>query len=694
MIFIINRNHRTLIWSALCLVSWLCGAFSSAFAQGRDRSNIPSGSPAETPAQRLLVPPQGGSVDFKQQMLWLQQLKVLMAAGSPTRQSSAEPQFDPEQLQKLLNTMKSLRDQLPDGAINPQPDGNSAEQFSKMMSDPVVREHARKLLEQMSRNGKPLPKKDVTDSRGLPFPRGSNNGGKKNGDKSSENDASLSQDEKNPPAIPSSLQELMNQLAQQARRQREDSSTESDTGSPPRNLPKSNGPRMGTDSSSQPGHPQKNHTAATDRDPITAGTLGPQTRDGRPNSPADRAAVERDSNPSAPRIPSDRLPRNSEGDSESVQPMPKRRGGSIFSIPPMQNEPSNSRSTTTPSNDEPVERGTSVEKSKFGKTGVETGNRPIEPPSRQNANRDRPSPRAAQPMTPEPTSATAGDGPKPPQLDVRSELEEKGFAQTLRKIVEQAREESRADSKASSDPSVGDKDAGNGSSKGLESSFVRMLDGIRQDLVRDASKGPTFSTPPPTTWTPTPQPPPPPPAPPSTAGNVMKSVGDFFSQVAAPPDAKPVPPRPSPMMSSSEMSDSQQAGLGSAGPLLMLLAVLGFVWYFLPRVLTSIQSRSHPALTTVGGAIPSADIRTREDVVRAFHRYALHSDMSVPTWWTHREVERQVAEVTPTLQPSIQALANLYEQARYLPDDADFTSDQIGIARRELENVSRANHLG
>ena len=125
----------------------------------------------------------------------------------------------------------------------------------------------------------------------------------------------------------------------------------------------------------------------------------------------------------------------------------------------------------------------------------------------------------------------------------------------------------------------------------------------------------------------------------------------------------------------------------------MLLVVLGLAWYFLPRMLSSIQKKSHPVLGRVGGAIPPDDIRTRSDVVRAFHRYALQSDMSVPTWWTHREVERQVAEATPTLQPSIQSLANLYEQARYLPDDADFTPDQIGIARRDLENVSRANHI-
>ena len=54
-------------------------------------------------------------------------------------------------------------------------------------------------------------------------------------------------------------------------------------------------------------------------------------------------------------------------------------------------------------------------------------------------------------------------------------------------------------------------------------------------------------------------------------------------------------------------------------------------------------------------------------------------------WWTHRAVEQQVAQESPALQPAIQTLTDLYEQARYLPDDADFGPDQIGSARQALE---------
>ena len=95
-------------------------------------------------------------------------------------------------------------------------------------------------------------------------------------------------------------------------------------------------------------------------------------------------------------------------------------------------------------------------------------------------------------------------------------------------------------------------------------------------------------------------------------------------------------------------------------------------------------------MSGIVGEIHPADIRSRSDVVRAFHQYALRPATPAPTWWTHREVERQVAQTTPTLRPAIRTLTDLYEQARYLPDDADLTPDQIGTARRALEQCAAA----
>lgn len=323
-------------------------------------------------------------------------------------------------------------------------------------------------------------------------------------------------------------------------------------------------------------------------------------------------------------------------------------------------------------------------------------------PGSPTANRDRAPRDTAMPTAPPPkqgpTPLDPLSGAKRPPMDVRSELEEQGFAQTLRKIVEQAREESLVDSSDASRPSVGGEAGGNGSSTGLEGSVVRMLDGLRKDLVETAQE-PSVPSPdskrtqPNVVSSSAPQPDA---ERRSTLSQVSKAAGNILSDIATPPASRPAPVRSSRATSSGGAADSQWAGSRSTVGLLVLLAVLGLVWYFVPHLLAAIND-SRLAGSPVGGAIHPADIRSRSDVIRAFHQYALRPATLASTWWTHREVERQVAESTPTLRPAIQTLTDLYEQARYLPDDADFTPDQIGTARRALEQcevVSGPSHHG
>ncbi len=316
-------------------------------------------------------------------------------------------------------------------------------------------------------------------------------------------------------------------------------------------------------------------------------------------------------------------------------------------------------------------------------------------PSRnlQPENPIRVSPVAPPPSKPAVTTAVASDSQKSPQLDVRSELQQNGFAQTLRKLIDQTREENQAESNGLAGTSARGQDSDRGSLSGFQKSITRLFDGFRKDAAREAAQA--HAPMPATTSAPRPPILPSDPERRSTAGRVFESVGKVFNEMAAAPDAQPRNARPRPGRSSSGSSDSQSANSRSTGPLLMLLAALGLVWYFLPRVVTAIkESPLVRRSNSVGEVVSSTDIHTREDVVRAFHHYALQSAMSVPTWWTHREVERQVADATPELKPSIQVLADLYELARYLPGEAELTPDQIGIARRELENVSRINDLG
>lgn len=662
-----SRCRRTLIVPMLCLVAWRYAELSPALAQERSRTGTSAGAPVETPSQRWLPLPEGSSTDLKQQVQWLLQLKGLLAIGSAEDGSSAAPPYDPEQLKALLSAMKPLTDMLPEGLSSRKLDGRSAEQLSKMMADPAMQEQVRRLLEQFSKTGKPLPE-NAADSTGVPFPSDSLSPG-----------AGAGQE---PIAVPRSVQELMKRLTEQLGRQ--------PNGQPSDRKPSEGKLRPSTlDREPVPpaipptvGNPKKPGSASKTGERHRTNPFGPEPRDDEPNANVGRSTAEREAN--APESPDEmkRPPRLSEGSRKPFD--------GLAPNPPEQPDPRDSRSTKPLLDEDDSENGRSAGNSTPGKQDVAAVPRAVERPATPSSDRKRPSPETVRPQIPTATPQTPNANPNPATMDVRSELQEKGFARTLRKIVEQARQESQINSNNSTGESADDRGTLKGSFRGLENSIVRMLDGFRKDLAQEASKAPVPSPSPGPSGVVAPQPSTPPSRPErrSTAGKVFESIGNAFQEMAS----APATPRPA-SRTNGGVADLPAGGSRSTGPLLILLAALGLVWHFLPRMLTAFQ-KSRLTRNSIGDAIPAADVRTREDVVRAFHKYALHSAMSAPTWWTHREVERRVSDTAPALRPSIQALANLYEQARYLPGDAEFTPDQLELARRVLANVSGANHLG
>ncbi|MFM9961233.1 MAG: hypothetical protein ACKV2Q_08395 [Planctomycetaceae bacterium] len=631
-----KRIRQTLFLWLLCLACWRSAEFSRASAQERSRPSTPVGASGETSSQRLLPLPEGTSTDLKQQVQWLQQLRGLMAAGELGSDTSATPKFDPEQLNALLSAMKQFSGAVPPGTVLPKPSENpSSEQLLKMMSDPAVQEQVRQFLKQFSQDGKLPPRKESGDSKSVPIPSGST-------PPSAGSAPDLS-------AMPPVARELMKRLLQQGGRQPNE----------PLKPANPDRARVEPDVPTPADKPKPPGTTPSDTERSVTGPRLQEFRDDEPITSLERARSEL----------------------EALMRDPRNE----LKLPPRASE----------TNRKPFGQSTLGNES----VKVDAGSGVSKPSKSQPENPIRESPAAPPPppATPAVTppnananaNANASDSPKSPQLNVRSELQQNGFAQTLRKLIDQTREESRA----ASDGSIGGPDTGNGSPSGLENAITRLFDGLRKDSAREASQAPAPSSTPMPATAATPQSSTPPPGPErrSTAGKVFESVGKVFNEMAAAPDAQPRNAQPRPGRSSSGSSDAQSATSRSTGPLLMLLVALGLVWYFLPRVVTAVkESQLLRRSNFVGGVNSSTDIRTREDVVRAFHQYALQSAMSVPDWWTHREVERQVADATPALKPSIQVLADLYELARYLPGEAELTPDQIGIARRELENVSQS----
>ena len=666
------RSCRAVLLLVLCLICWRCVEFSSATAQEQSRPNAPVSKPAESTSQRMLPLPEGASADLKQQLKWLQSLQGLMAVEDLGSDKSTASKFDPEQLNALLNAMKQLSGAVLPGTAFPTPDSQLpdsklTESLFKKMSDPAVQEQMRQLLKQFSQDGRLPPGKESTDPKSLPFPLGSR----------SPTDGPAGK----VPPMPPAAQELMKRLLQQAGRQPKEPTNDQTSGAPsrkPASLGRDRNEPDGSASSVLPpansqsaNRPKPSGKTPADSERIATGPRIPGALDVEPKTNLDRVRKELEAASRDRQDQSKPLPRGS----KTTQ---KSSGSSKFGSEPEKGETENRDSQPSMNGAEATtERGRTRESStKDPTTSAKT---PIEPPT-------------APPSIP--SVSPANVSPKPQQIDVRSELQQNGFAQTLRKLIDQSREESQAEANNSVGASNERQDADKGAISGLQKSLARFVDGFRKDLVREATQSPSSTPAPSSSAAASTQPPTPTPGPErrSTAGKLFESVGKALNEMAAAPDSQPRNVQPQVERIAGGSSQSQGSSSRSTGSLLLLLAALGLVWYFLPRVVTAVKEsplfrRSNSASEWTS----SADIRTREDVVRAFHQFALRSTMPVSDWWTHREVERQVADSAPALKPSIKVLADLYELARYLPGEVELTPDQVSLARRELENVSKTN---
>ena len=117
-----------------------------------------------------------------------------------------------------------------------------------------------------------------------------------------------------------------------------------------------------------------------------------------------------------------------------------------------------------------------------------------------------------------------------------------------------------------------------------------------------------------------------------------------------------------------------------------LLAAAGLGFFGLRHL----QTKRMPDQTAQmsGPPIQPAEIKNRADVIRAFHEFAKQSTRSVQSWWTHRAVERVLAVTAPDKKAAVATLADAYEQARYLPQDHELSSEQIQSARTALQQCA------
>lgn len=328
--------------------------------------------------------------------------------------------------------------------------------------------------------------------------------------------------------------------------------------------------------------------------------------------------------------------------------------------------------------------------------------------SRGDGSGDFPNPNGAANGNPRnsaaPSSPSVGDmNTQPHDLDVRKELENRGLRGTLEKIVQKAKEESRAKQQQQQEAVAGQSgmsplpqggtndsasslDGTKASNKpGLQNSLGDLLSGLddrMQDIVKDAKFNETPSDKPrarDSSW------PSQRPDSDSRLGKIRDAASGFFSDLSKAPQAPAVSP-------SSNSGASGGGALASDAPFAIgsffsvacvLIGVAGLMAYLMRKPLMKLVSDATGA-TRVHSALQPNDIRSRADVIAAFHDLALSPRQAVESWWTHRAAAQKLAAESPQSKQAVNTLVEIYEQARYLPDDVELAADKIQSARTAL----------
>ena len=125
---------------------------------------------------------------------------------------------------------------------------------------------------------------------------------------------------------------------------------------------------------------------------------------------------------------------------------------------------------------------------------------------------------------------------------------------------------------------------------------------------------------------------------------------------------------------------SSGAGTGggfSPGLLAGLFIVCGLVFWLLQR------KRAEAQLQNSQSDLTSAprNLQNRQDIVQAFHDLAARCPAVMADWWTHDRAAQALATSRPDVDDEVRQLAQLYEQARYLPAESVLTDEQLAAAK-------------
>jgi len=301
---------------------------------------------------------------------------------------------------------------------------------------------------------------------------------------------------------------------------------------------------------------------------------------------------------------------------------------------------------------------------------------------------------------------------------VAGQLQEQGFGRTLRNLLDEARQEAEsAEQQRGQEQPERQSDGAFADKSPMESaSPQQLINDLMQQIQEEQRKrvqrgvGAEGSADSPLTL---PRPeqrlrPPPPARPENSPARGGKGFADraleLFQDLVRDLDRGPagrqaVPMEPGstrPLAAAASPSKDESVADSSAavsaleginwGPLLTAGGVLLVLLLLLPaaRILQRRVLSGDGLLSATPLAIHL--VRTREDLVRAFDRWALSCSTAVKPWWNHRQVERELVRRADSAKVS--KLVQVYEQARYQPVEEPLSDVQLATARMLLQECS------
>ncbi len=591
-------------------------------------------------SQRWLPMPDGGSSDTKQQTMLLQQLRAL-AASDAERAPLAE--LSDEQLQQIEETFGGAAGRVTAGDL----ESLSGGWIGRALADPTIRKQAQRLLEQYARDRQLPSPRHVPSPRvnnGVPLPENRTGARKPSVDSPHRlaphpfaDQPRAGKESASPAAQAQRLKALQDRLTEWLRgkaRNRADA-----------------------------GVPTGGRTRESDvaRD----GERPPATSTARPR----RAAAK---------------PRESASDSgaKSASPRSNPRSRDGRNATTSRDQPS-TRSARQPADDRSK---VAAEKPSAGprRAGSRRAAAPVGGGARPSGSVSSRASAKASARPHKPTNVRDSTAAKS-ALDIGEQLERYGLGKTVRRVVAKALRERRA----SRDP-----DDQSEARRGL--SAARAFDwwqaresdspksGRANQPRRRASKPARTvrNVPPraPTASRVT-----------STADRFLSGAPDLWKSVASAPRAARLRGlSAAPSGSASDSGRSPGAGLLSGPTAWGIVTIFALVVF----VLLLARGRAKLLRTTAASEalgmqeVLAAGIRTRGDVIRAFHRFVLQRPQPAASWWTHRDAAKRLCESAPHLRAEIHDLAGVYEQARYSPPDTELSGEQIDRVQAVLRQCA------